>query len=322
MYSSDEDYEDLDNLDTALRRYTRDEMPISDNETLEGLLKRYPLEEDTTVYRGINFNSRLSYNKFMKKFNAVGGYKAYSATGFSKEKQTAEGFANSPKSFFMDKDVMAASAKKGDERERLSGYCGVLLTYVAKAGSVIDVNASKHGVESEILTMTGELIKCDVTFIPNYKSMIKLDNIDINKYVQDSNETYDGLLNFILKNHSEKLNNISSEHLFQSCLSTEEDRKTSLKNITKSDRSELIHMGNNLTIVKRTDYKNIKDNEETDFYHVRCPLDINDYEKMGCFRPAQYEKIKEIADEMLTEFFSVHFDLGQKEELKNLEELS
>ena len=51
----------------------------------------------------------------------------------------------------------------------------------------------------------------------------------------------------------------------------------------------------------------------TEKFFVQTPSLIATFEGRGCFRKEQYEKIKDISNNMLTEFMEVHYTLGQKE---------
>ena len=154
--------DELDNLDNTLRNYTKEERNIYQEEKFEGLLSRYPLKEDATVYRGINFSTRLQYHRFMKKFNKLEGYLTSNAAGFSRDYDTALDFAETTKTYYPTLETLQAEDKRNKEAELMTGYCGIIIKSEVKAGEVIDVNASTFSVEDEVLFRPNTVIKSEI----------------------------------------------------------------------------------------------------------------------------------------------------------------
>jgi hypothetical protein len=318
--------EDFDtNADKALHNYVKEEMNIYSKNTFEELKGYYGNTEDLTIYRGVNFKTRLEYHRFMKKINEDEGYISNSAAGFSRLKDTAMDFAETTKTYYPSLETMQAEDKRRREGEQVSGYCGILLKTTIKKYEGIDVNRSPYGIEDEILLEPSKLIKCEVEVVKNYRNLVNQKDFDINEYIQKCNNTKDPIFNFITINYSERINNDSANHILCLCVHTEEEKDTLIENRLnkKNSRETLIHNGDNLTVIMNPEYETLsRDAEIVDKYYFHTPSNIQKYEELGCFRPDQYKKIKDISNNILMDFLEVHHSLGQKENIHSLYDIS
>jgi hypothetical protein len=323
MYDDDGEFSRLDKADQTLYRYTKDERNFYNADVYNQLLEKYSNKENITVYRGVNFKSRLQYHKFMKKFNKDGGYITSNAAGFAKSYDTAEDFAETTKTFFVNLDVMKAEGERQSRGDKMTGFCGIVLKTTIKAGDCVDVTLSNFAVEDEVLFSPNSLIKCEVEIIDNYQTIVNDKNFSMNKYIQECNELNDPILNYITINHSDRINNVSASHLLELCLPSEETLEKRKNNYLKNSDREIVFDSKYLSVIKDYEYPSLRDfDKKEEFYHVTCPSSIMTYEDRGCFRPEQYKKIKEISSDMLLSFMECHYDLGQQEKIKSLKQLS
>lgn len=156
-----------------LRSYTKDENPIYLESDFNAMLAEWPNEEDITVYRGINFSTKEKYEDFLKELKATGGYRSSESAGFSPRYDTTYDFSTTTKTYFPTMHVVMEEAKRNVQGEKIAGYCGVILTTTAKRGTVVDVNSSGEGVESEVLFRPNELIKCEVFKVKSFKELVR-----------------------------------------------------------------------------------------------------------------------------------------------------
>ena len=322
MYENEDEF--LDNADKQLKQYVKDELAIYGKNAYKTLLERYPTEEDLTVYRGINFKSRLEYHRFIKNLEKNNGYTQESkASSYTRDKSTAIGFAETTKTYYPTLEIIEAESKRAKEGETLSGYCGVVLKTTIKKGEAVDVNSSKYGIEDEILVEPQKSVKVEVEVINSLKHQVNQKDFNINEYIQNCNNTSDPLFKYITLNQAEKINNESAEYIFQLCLPTKEKTSKIIeKRLDLNPNEELIFDGNHLTVLKERRLKSYKDDTVIHNYNFYTPLSLLVFEDQGCFRPEQYEKIKTIANNIISDTLQVYINEGQDINIKYLENVS
>lgn len=121
------------------------------------LLKKYPLDTPKTVYRGLNFETQEAYQAFMSKFDSQGRATLEFAgiSSWSPSEQTANQFAVTRPTYYVDWAIIMADRQREKEREYIVGYRGVILKTVAQPGKSIDVNKSKAVKENEVILIPG-----------------------------------------------------------------------------------------------------------------------------------------------------------------------
>jgi hypothetical protein len=317
-YMSDED--------RVLSNYTREEKNFYNKDIYDALLKKYPLKEDLTVYRGVNFKTRKDYFKFMKAFEKNGGYTTGRASGFSKSYETALDFSETTKTYYPTAQVVALESKRRKESEKLTGYCGIILKTTVAAGEVIDVMASDYAIEDEVLFRPNAVVKAEIEVNNTYRHKVSQPDFNMNEYIQKLENLKDPILEFLTINYPERLNNDSANHILKLAVGNIGKLKESRKENYKDDKyNELVYDGEYISVIKETRFKSLSRLTQDDTYeqyHFTSPVNILTFEKRGCFRPEQYEKIKAIANGILLETMDAHIQLGQKEKIVSLRQAS
>jgi hypothetical protein len=155
-----EKYNDLDNADKTLYRYTADSISKIDHYFSE-LLERYPFKGGI-VFRGLHFDSQEQYENFISNINN-GFLELSESSSWTRFKETAADFAHTKKSYFPTPDLMNAESKRRNSGEHMTGYAGVVLKTNIKPNIAIDVNLSEFAKEDEIILPKGKY-KVDIVF--------------------------------------------------------------------------------------------------------------------------------------------------------------
>lgn len=215
-WDDDEDDYRLDPADRWLKRYTDqglDRWP-SDS-AIKLLLKKYPLAQDTVVYRGMNFRTKEEYDEFMAEFSD-GTYDVVGISSWSSHESTAREFAYVRKTYYPDEDTLSQEKLARENREHLRGYRGVLLKASAKAGEAIDIRRSPYSIEDEVLLVTGSY-PATIEIVRTYAEQIADGEIDINAHILTLKERTelreDKLLSHILHFHPEKISQEARDHM-------------------------------------------------------------------------------------------------------------
>ncbi|MCP4523940.1 MAG: hypothetical protein GY828_07025 [Candidatus Gracilibacteria bacterium] len=307
----------------ALDKHVRDEIAIYSQDIYQELRAQYSNEEDMTIYRGINFSSRLAYHRFMKSLEKDGGYIQSSASSFAVSKETAADFSETTKTYYPTKEVIAAESERRKTGEKLSGYCGVILTAQISKGEAVDVCSSDFGIEDEILMEPNKLIKVEVEVINSLKYQVNQSNFDINEYIQNCKVLSDPLFQYITINKADQINNDSASHIFDLCIPTKKEKDSVIeKRMEKKDSEDLIHNGMYLTVIKDTTWKSWKDDTEVKKHYFFTPRLIAEYEQRGCLRPEQYKKLEKVANDILVDTMEVYYNEGQNILIENLNQVS
>lgn len=145
-------YDSADKADRALYKYTADGF-TDISEYVDKLAKRYPFDGGA-LYRGLHFDTQEQYDSFMEKIKdgeiSMGG-----PSSWTPSESTAEDFARTKKTYFVDLGIMTSHRKMQDEGEHMPGYGGVVIKTHAEAGAGVDVNKSPYAKEREVLLKPG-----------------------------------------------------------------------------------------------------------------------------------------------------------------------
>lgn len=147
-----------ESADKWLSNYTLQNLDKWPSESImQTLIKKYPLDNPTVVYRGMNFDTQEEYEKFIEKFDKT-GMATLSFNGISSWSTsitTANQFAITRPSYYIDWSVVNADSKREKEKEYIIGYRGIILKTTAIPNKSINVNKSKHVKENEIILIPG-----------------------------------------------------------------------------------------------------------------------------------------------------------------------
>lgn len=172
---------------TLLKAYVKNNKAKLSNSTVKTLIKEYPLEEDSVVYRGLNFDSQEEYDVFIDQIK--NGYiKTDGPSSWSRSKGTARQFAKTKPSYmeFMSAASMMGIKNSKDAHEHVVGYRGVILKTTAKMNECLDVNKTPFDAEDEILIPAG---KYKVEYEDLLKSSDKIKKYGIKKILDDIKDT-------------------------------------------------------------------------------------------------------------------------------------
>lgn len=279
-----------------LRNYTKDENPIYLESDFNEMLAEWPNKEDITVYRGINFSTKEKYEDFWKELKATGGYKSSECAGFSPRYDTAYDFSTTTKTYFPTMHVVMEEAKRNVQGEKIAGYCGVILTTTAKRGTVVDVNSSGEGVESEVLFRPNELIPCEVFKVKSFKELVRSKNFDVNEYVKNNAGNDDDLLTYLIINKHKIIKDENCQLLLDKYLEKFSKTKTGYT------AEELILAEDNIVVIERT---NQKFGDTTKQINIYVP-DTKYFENYELLRKPQRDIIEKIANTVIGHVFEVH----------------
>jgi hypothetical protein len=299
--------DDLDYYDERLKNHVVQEMPIRNKETFDVLKKRYPNKDSLKLYRGINFRTEEQYLNFMKSIEENKGYKARSADSFSVDERTVLDFALTQPTYFLNEELMIAEDEKRKNKERLSGYCGVVVEIDVPPNTVVDVTSSGLGVEEEAIVEPSSVYPCKVTLVESYKMMLENENFLINEYIKKdfNNDFNDPLFQYILHHHKDKFNNESRQKLFDVLNSFSfEDH---IKNLDEDDK--LVFESDDLIVVEIEEFVgSIRSNETEKRYQPLFNRRIFEQADAGYFLDESYEMLSEKADRIMEDFtnFSIN----------------
>lgn len=290
------------NIEQKLRSYTKDENPIYDMNDFNEMLALWPNEDDITVYRGINFSTKEKYESFLKEFKATGGYQSAECAGFSPRYDTAYDFSTTTKTYFPTMHVVMEESKRNVQGEKIAGYCGVILTATAKRGTVVDVNISGQGVESEVLFRPHELIKCEVFKVKSFKELVRSKNFDVNEYVKNNAGNDDDLLTYLIINKNKTITDENCQLLLDKYLEKFSKTKTGYT------AEELILAEDNIVAIERT---NRRFGDTTKQINIVVP-DIKYFENYELLRKPQRELIEKMANTVIGHVFEIHLKYRDK----------
>lgn len=158
-YYDDED-ESGSLVDIAIKKYVHSEMLGTDLSIyIDDAISSYPNKKPMTLYRGLNFLDKESYDKFMKEISN-GKLTSFGISSWTTNKSIAEGFARSRKfnlGPLVDKDdpYWKAYQKSSRAHERLVGYKGVVLITHIPAYAGLDMSEAGYPAEAEVVLPKG-----------------------------------------------------------------------------------------------------------------------------------------------------------------------
>ena len=206
--NDDYDHNRLSDADKALYNYTLNPMHIYEvYEEFDELLSLYANKKSMTVYRGLNFETKEKYDKFISNIQD-GNINIKNISSWTPHKKTAEQFAVTRPSYmeFMDSENMKLISTARKNHERVVGYRGVILETSIKAGVGIDVTRSKFAKESEVILPSGSY-KISVTeVLKNSDRFSEFSSLKdaIESAIKEHNDSNTSLLDHIIKFHHEK----------------------------------------------------------------------------------------------------------------------
>ena len=147
-----------DRADDWLAKYTLenlDKWPSA--EIRAALSKRYPLDQDTVLYRGMNFKTKEEWDTFVDNVKSGNNTIEFGRiSSWAPDAGTAEAFALTRPTYFLNAELMAAETIRAKEREYLSGYRGIIIKMQATPNmNAIDVRKSVAAKEEEVILPAG-----------------------------------------------------------------------------------------------------------------------------------------------------------------------
>lgn len=211
-------YQDIDDYaDQWLAKYTYENSNRNPSSNiLEILIKRYPFDGNI-IYRGMNFNSEQQWNEFYETIKD-GILITNRITSWSPDEEEAEVFALTTPSY--DLPSLQTIKNYGEAEklgEKITGYCGIILSMHPPKNACIDVDKSNLGHESEVIVIPG-------TYQVSIKKLKKfsedvvdkdINEIILNSKKEDYNYNNKNIVNYILKNHETELSEKAQEHIFK-----------------------------------------------------------------------------------------------------------
>lgn len=191
---------------------------------VQDLLDRFPCDAGV-IYRGMNFYTQEKYLEFMSQFKGAqtAQIEFGSITSWSESKSQALQFAVTQPTYFLNREVMVAHGEMQAQKERLSGYRGIILSMQVAQGEGIDVNKSGVGHESEVIMPPGTYSIQVHEQIKKYAHQIMDKEMDINQAIlsmtasdmKKSGADTHSLFDYVMHHHVQDLNFKAKNHLFQ-----------------------------------------------------------------------------------------------------------
>lgn len=303
-----------------LQKYIHDAgMAFLNNDEIEELLTDYPLDQNTLVYRGLHFDSKEDFTKFIStiKNNKI-VFKGYSS--WSPDRLTGMSFALTKPTNdirLLGKDFFSAREERIRKKDYLAGY-GVVLSTVAHANQAIDVSDTGLGQESEIIIPAGSFtVKVDKILRPHEDTAKE---VDINQYIQaqrglnpqDEKLEY-SLMQYILQNYESHLTDKSKRHLFLMFAGTLNNLKVGFKTSGKPRYSNnIVNQGHDSDLYDENPEANIyaKDRYVTGKPEIQIKFFIENLNNnLIYYMPLFLESDRKRVKDKITK---VIFDLAQK----------
>lgn len=305
----------MNDIVEELRNYVRGEIKIWDKEVFDEMLMAWPNKEEVTLYRGINFKSKSEYDNFIQKMNEDNAYIQNSASSFSEYYDTAYGFAQTSKSYFLDRDVMKASSIKNILGENISGYRGIVLEITVPANTVVDVGLSGEGIENEYLFRPGQPLNVKVQEIKTFFDLTQEEGFDVNKQMElefmkemENKKPIinNPFVNYLLNVHFDEILEKNKTFLAQHDLALELNRRNKLDiGELESDNYKILHHSPEVTASYRvgTSYRGKK----VDEINI-MPLDFKEYDVRGLVNDDIKASLSKIAQTALQVAMEIHLE--------------
>tara|TARA_R110000851_G_scaffold514_6_gene1779 strand:+ start:483 stop:1631 length:1149 start_codon:yes stop_codon:yes gene_type:complete len=126
-------------------------------EVIKKLSKRYPVDSNMVIYRGLNFRTEEEWDEFVANMKAGENVVQFGGiSSWSPDEGGAKTFAVTRPSYFLSAELMAAETIRSREMEYISGYRGIIIkTNVTTDMGAIDVTKSSAAHENEIILPAG-----------------------------------------------------------------------------------------------------------------------------------------------------------------------
>ena len=263
---------------------------------VQDLLQRFPCDAGV-IYRGMNFYTQEKYDEFMSQFKGAktASIEFGSITSWSESQSEALQFAVTQPTYFLNREVMVAHGEMQAQKERLSGYRGIILSMQVAHGDGIDVNKSGVGHESEVIMPPGTYSITVHEQIKKYAHQIADADVDINQVIlnmtvsdlEKSSGDAHSLFDYVMHHHISELNAASRAHLF---------------NLFKPDMSQDIFV---YKVEPASSWYNTHDNKVIFQYYTPCYYLFELY-KQGVFQaPAHKASVVKLAKQIMREALPV-----------------
>lgn len=148
------------------------------------LLKRFPNTHQMTLYRGMNFRSKESYDEYISQFtNGTATIEVSKISSWTNTENTAEHFAMVQPTYNPDMMTFHQEEKARKEFEKVRGYRGIIISNIIEPNTAIDVNKSKHAKENEFILPPATYTINIVKELKRYSDQINDDPSLIEKYI-------------------------------------------------------------------------------------------------------------------------------------------
>ena len=295
--------DELDYYDERLKNHVVQEMPIRNKETFEILRKRYPNKKPLKLYRGINFRTVEQYMNFMQSIEDNKGYKARGADSFSEDQRTVLDFALTQPTYFLNEELMVAEDEKRQNKERLSGYCGVIVEIEVPSNYVVDVSSSGFGIEDEAIVEPSKVYPCKINLVESYRMICNKESFSVNDFIE---KEFDGNFNdeffqYVLHHHKNEFSAQSRQKLFNDLNSFSIENL--MENMDEDD--ELVFQSEDLIVIKIEEFVgSIRSNKTEERYLPLFNRRLFKEAESGYFLEDDYKRLTEKAEKILKEFTS------------------
>ena len=204
-YEDDEEERDVSHANGALKAYIQD--PTNKHwltEFEDELIDMYGNDKPLKLYRGLNFDTKEDYEKFMNKISNGKIKIENGSSSWTRSLSTAKQFAKTKPSYmeFMSTDKMKMISKAQKENEYVVGYRGIILEIDIGKNEGVDTSKSKYAAEDEIIIFKGEY-KCKYHEFKKNSDRIKEEGIeailDEIEKLQDDNEESERYNSILIK---------------------------------------------------------------------------------------------------------------------------
>jgi hypothetical protein len=171
----------------------------------------------------MNFTREENYTEFMELFHKSNGKLTFNVvTSWSDDPGTAKQFALTQPTYQLNMAVLTAHQEQMKQRERLSGYRGVILKTTLSAGVGIDVDSTGVGHESEIVLPPGTYQTEIYEEIKRYKHSLEDNDTSIDEVILKttpdslrSRSTEHSFFDYVIHHHGQELSSKAQRHLLR-----------------------------------------------------------------------------------------------------------
>lgn len=213
--------------DPALRwlaKYTYENLDkYPRREYLTQLQNQFPCAAGT-LYRGMNFYTQQEWDDFISQFQGAKEHNLEfnGVSSWTKTPQDAEQFAVTQPTYFLNREVMVAADVQNKNKERLSGYRGVILSTQVDQGKGIDVDASGVGHESEVVLPPGKRLVKIHHVIKRYEHQLADGDTTPEQVIlsttkenmNTSDTTEHSFFDYVMHHYQDQLSNKARNHVF------------------------------------------------------------------------------------------------------------